>query len=161
MADNKKKERFKTKIEISNRKAKFDYEFVETEVAGIVLTGTEIKSIREGRASLADTYCYITPQMEMFVRNMYIAKYEDGSYLNHEERSERKLLFTKRQLRRWSNEVKNQRMTIVPVKMFINDKGKCKVLVALAKGKREYDKRETIKRNDSQREMERVRKNFR
>ena len=139
----KKKDRFKNRIEIVNRKAKFDYEFVETEVAGIILTGTEIKSIREGRASLVDTYCYITPNTELFVKNMYIAKYEDGTYLNHEERRERKLLFTKRQLRKWQNELKNPRMTIVPVKMFINDKGMCKVLVALARGKREYDKRES------------------
>ena len=156
----KKKDRFKNKVEIVNRKAKFDYEFVETEVAGIVLTGTEIKSIREGRASLVDTYCYINPKMEVYVKNMHIAKYEDGTYLNHEERRDRKLLLTRKQIRKFLVETKNPRMTIVPVKMFINDKGYCKVLIALARGKREYDKRETIKENDSRREMERARKNF-
>lgn len=160
MADKKKEQRFKNKIEITNRKAKFDYEFIETEVAGIVLTGTEIKSIREGRASLVDTYCYITPQMEMYVKNMYIAKYEDGTYTNHEERRERKLLFTKRQLRKWLGELKNPRTTIVPVKLFINDKGLCKILVALARGKREYDKRETIKKEDAKRELQRIIKKY-
>lgn len=156
----KKNSRFKNKIEILNRKAKFDYELIETEVAGIVLTGTEIKSIREGRASLVDTYCYINNNLEIYVKNIYIAKYEDGTYLNHEERRDRKLLLTKRQLRRFLNESKNPRMTIVPVKMFINENGLCKVLIALARGKREYDKRETIKENDSRREMERARKRF-
>lgn len=160
MADKKKEQRFKNKIEITNRKAKFDYEFIETEVAGIVLTGTEIKSIREGRASLVDTYCYITPQMEMYVKNMYIAKYEDGTYTNHEERRERKLLFTKRQLRKWLSELKNPRTTIVPVKLFINDKSLCKILVALARGKREYDKRETIKKEDAKRELQRIIKKY-
>ena len=156
----RKKDRFKNKVEIVNRKAKFDYEFVETEVAGIVLTGTEIKSIREGRASLVDTYCYINPKMEVYVKNMHIAKYEDGTYLNHEERRDRKLLLTRKQIRKFIAETTNPPVTIVPVKMFINDKGYCKVLIALARGKREYDKRETIKENDSRREMERARKNF-
>jgi len=157
-----KNESKKTKIEINNRKAKFDYDFLETEVAGLVLTGTEIKSIREGKASLIDSYCYVSPDNEMWLKNSYIAKYKDGSYLNHEERRERKLLMTKKQIKHFAEEARNPRMTIVPVKMFIDDetKGKCKILIALAKGKRSYDKRESMKENDSRREIERNMKNF-
>ena len=146
---------------INNRKAKFDYEFIETFVAGIVLTGTEIKSIREGKASLVDTYCYVL-KGEVWIKNSYIAKYKDGTYLNHEERRERKLLLTKKQIRKIESESKNPRMTVIPVKMFIDEEthGRCKVLIALAKGKREFDKRQTLKENEAKREMERVRKNF-
>ncbi len=146
---------------INNRKAKFDYEFIETFVAGIVLTGTEIKSIREGKASLVDTYCYVL-KGEVWIKNSYIAKYKDGTYLNHEERRERKLLLTKKQIRKIESESKNPRMTVIPVKMFIDEEthGRCKVLIALAKGKREFDKRQTLKENEAKREMERARKNF-
>ena len=145
---------------INNRKAKFDYEFIETFVAGIVLTGTEIKSIRAGKASLVDTYCVIDQKGEMWMKNSYIAKYADGGFINHEERRERKLLLTKKEIRRLANEAKNPRMTIVPVKMFINEHGLCKVLIALARGKREYDKRETIKNEDAKRELQRVIKKY-
>ena len=146
---------------INNRKAKFDYEFIETFVAGIVLTGTEIKSIREGKASLIDTYCYVL-KGEVWIKNSYIAKYKDGTYLNHEERRERKLLLTKKQIRKIESESKNPRMTVIPVKMFIDKdtKGRCKVLIALARGKREYDKRESIKKEDAKRELQRVVKNY-
>lgn len=149
-------------ITINNRKASFDYEFLETFVAGIVLTGTEIKSLRDGKASLVDTYCYVSPEKEVWLKNSYIAKYKDGTYLNHEERRERKLLLTKKQIRHLESEAKNPRMTIVPVKMFIDaeTKGRCKVLIALARGKREYDKRETMKRDDARREMDRAFKNY-
>ena len=157
MANNKKD---KPKIEINNRKAKFNYEFLDTFVAGIVLTGTEIKSIRAGKASLVDTYCTIDQKGEMWMKNSYIAKYADGGFINHEERRERKLLLTKKEIRKLTNEAKNPRMTIVPVKMFINEHGLCKVLIALARGKREYDKRETIKNEDAKREIQRVIKKF-
>ena len=131
-------------------------------MAGIVLTGTEIKSIREGRASLVDTFCYVSSKREVWMKNSYIAKYKDGTYLNHEERRERKLLLTKKQIRRLEAESKNPRMTIVPVKMFIDadTKGRCKVLIALARGKREYDKRESIKKADAKIEMDRAFKKF-
>ena len=146
---------------INNRKAKFDYEFIETFVAGIVLTGTEIKSIREGKASLVDTYCYVL-KGEVWIKNSYIAKYKDGTYLNHEERRERKLLLTKKQIRKIESESKNPRMTVIPVKMFIDEetKGRCKVLIALARGKREDDKRESIKKEDAKRELQRGVKNY-
>ncbi len=149
-------------VNINNRKAKFDYEFLDTFVAGIVLTGTEIKSLREGKASLVDTFCYVSPKGEVWLKNSYIAKYKDGTYLNHEERRERKLLLTKKQIKKLQEESKNPRMTIVPVKMFIDaeTKGRCKVLIALARGKKEYDKRETLKKTDANREMDRALKRF-
>lgn len=154
----KEKKRASGSVTINNRKAKFNYEFVETFVAGIVLTGTEIKSVREGKASLVDTFCYVSDSGEVWLKNSYIAKYKDGTYLNHEERRERKLLLTKKQIRKLESEAKNPRMTIIPVKMFIDKetKGRCKVLIALARGKREYDKRESIKKEDAKREISRI-----
>jgi SsrA-binding protein len=157
-----KENKFKTKIEINNRKARFEYTFLETEVAGIVLQGTEIKSIREGKASLVDSYCYIDNNGELWLKNAHIAKYTEGTYTNHEERRERKLLLTRKQLRKFSEEAKKPGQTIVPIKLFIDDntKGKCKVLIALARGKREFDKRQSIKENEAKREMSRAIKNF-
>ena len=154
--------KYNNTVNINNRKAKFDYEFLDTFVAGIVLTGTEIKSLREGKASLVDTFCYVSPKGEVWLKNSYIAKYKDGTYLNHEERRERKLLLTKKQIKKLQEESKNPRMTIVPVKMFIDaeTKGRCKVLIALARGKKEYDKRETLKKTDANREMDRALKRF-
>ncbi|MBR4779065.1 MAG: SsrA-binding protein, partial [Bacteroidaceae bacterium] len=131
-------------INIKNRKASFDYEFVETYTAGIVLTGTEIKSIRLGKVSLVDTYCYFVGG-ELWVKNMNIAEYFYGSYNNHNARRERKLLLTKKELRSLQNQEKNPGFTIVPVRLFINDKGLAKVVIALARGKKEYDKRQSIK----------------
>ena len=158
MSENK----YNNTVNINNRKAKFDYEFLDTFVAGIVLTGTEIKSLREGKASLVDTFCYVSPKGEVWLKNSYIAKYKDGTYLNHEERRERKLLLTKKQIKKLQEESKNPRMTIVPVKMFIDaeTKGRCKVLIALARGKKEYDKRETLKKTDANREIDRALKRF-
>ena len=154
--------RFKRHINIENRKAKHDYSFLETIVAGIALEGTEIKSIREGKASLVDSYCYFDQKDELWLKNSYIAKYTDGTYLNHEERRERKLLITSKQARSLKEEAKKPGQTIVPVKMFIDDNthGKCKVLIALAKGKREFDKRQTLKEEEAKREMDRARKIF-
>ena len=142
-------------INIKNRKASFDYEFVETYTAGIVLTGTEIKSIRLGKVSLVDTYCYFVGG-ELWVKNMNIAEYFYGSYNNHNARRERKLLLTKKELRSLLNQEKNPGFTIVPVRLFINDKGLAKVIIALARGKKEYDKRQSIKEKEDRREMDRM-----
>jgi len=142
-------------INIKNRKASFDYEFVETYTAGIVLTGTEIKSIRLGKVSLVDTYCYFVGS-ELWVKNMNIAEYFYGSYNNHNARRERKLLLTKKELRSLLNQEKNPGFTIVPVRLFINEKGLAKVVIALARGKKEYDKRQSIKEKEDRREMDRM-----
>ncbi len=142
-------------INIKNKKASFDYEFVETYTAGIVLTGTEIKSIRLGKVSLVDTYCYFVGG-ELWVKNMNIAEYFYGSYNNHNARRERKLLLTKKELRSLLNQEKNPGFTIVPVRLFINEKGLAKVVIALARGKKEYDKRQSIKEKEDRREMDRM-----
>lgn len=142
-------------INIKNKKASFDYEFVETYTAGIVLTGTEIKSIRLGKVSLVDTYCYFVGG-ELWVKNMNIAEYFYGSYNNHNARRERKLLLTKKELRSLQQEEKNPGFTIVPVRLFINEKGLAKVVIALARGKKEYDKRQSIKEKEDRREMDRM-----
>ena len=149
----------KVSVEINNRKAKYDYDILETLVAGIVLTGTEIKSIRQGKASLVDAFCYVN-NGEMIMRNSYIAKYEQCGWKNHEERRERKLLLNKKEIRDFDDESKKPQITIIPLKMFINEKGLCKVLIGLAKGKRDFDKRETIKNRDNQRELDRLMKSY-
>ena len=142
-------------INIKNKKASFDYEFVDTYTAGIVLTGTEIKSIRLGKVSLVDTYCYFVGG-ELWVKNMNIAEYFYGSYNNHQARRERKLLLTKKELRSLQQQEKNPGFTIVPVRLFINDKGLAKVVIALARGKKEFDKRQSIKEKEDKREMDRM-----
>lgn len=141
-------------INIENRKAKFDYQFLDTLTAGLVLKGTEIKSIREGKAGLADSYCYFKND-ELFVRNFHITEYENASFYNHEPMRERKLLLSRQELNKWFRKVKEQGLTIVPVKLFINEKGFAKMNIALAKGKKEFDKREDIKKRDVEREMNR------
>ena len=145
----------RSNIEIKNKRASFDYEFVEKFMAGIVLSGTEIKSIRAGKASLVDSYCYFSGS-ELYVRNMNIAEYWWGSYNNHDPRRDRKLLLTKRELRRLQRAVKEKGLTIVAVKMFINDRGLAKLDIALARGKREFDKRESIKEKDMRRDLDRI-----
>ena len=142
-------------INIKNRRASFDYEFIDTYTAGIVLTGTEIKSIRLGKASLADTYCYFV-NGELWVKNMHVAEYFYGSYNNHVARRERKLLLTRKELRKLERASKNPGFTIVPVRLFINEKGLAKLVVALAKGKREYDKREALKEKEDKRSIDRM-----
>lgn len=142
-------------INIKNKKASFDYAFIETYTAGIVLTGTEIKSIRLGKASLVDTYCYFVGG-ELWVKNMNIAEYFYGSYNNHNARRDRKLLLNKKELRALQQDEKNPGFTIVPVRLFINEKGLAKLVIALAKGKKEYDKRESIKEKEDRREMDRM-----
>ncbi len=142
-------------INIKNKRASFDYEFIDTFTAGIVLTGTEIKSIRLGKASLVDTYCYFINH-ELWVKNMHITEYFYGSYNNHVARRERKLLLERKELRKLEDASKNPGITIVPVRLFINDKGLAKVVIALAKGKKEYDKRQSIREKDDRREMDRM-----
>lgn len=142
-------------VNIKNKKASFDYEFIDTYIAGIVLTGTEIKSIRLGKASLVDTYC-IFDKGEMWIKNMNITPYFYGSYNNHTARHDRKLLLTKKELRKLQRGVTETGNTIVPIRLFINEKGLAKVAIALAKGKKEYDKRQTLREKDDKREMDRM-----
>ena len=144
-------------INIKNKRATFDYEILETFIAGIVLSGTEIKSIRLGKAGLSDTFCYIN-NGEVWVKNMYVAEYSFGSYNNHTERRERKLLLNRKELRSLMDATKAPGFTIVPTRMFINEKGLAKVVIALAKGKKEYDKRNSIKEREDRREMDRAMK---
>ena len=141
-------------IKIKNKKASFEYFLIEKITAGIMLTGTEIKSIREGKANLADAYCLFINN-ELYVKSMHIAEYNMGTHYNHEPKRDRKLLLTKRELKKLSVKVKEKGFTIVPVLLFINKRGLAKLEIALAKGKHFYDKRESLKRKDSQREIER------
>lgn len=143
-------------VDVRNRRASFEYHFLETYTAGIVLTGTEIKSIRQGKANLTDAYCLFLNE-ELFVRNMNISPYTEGTYNNHEPLRDRKLLLTKRELRRLTEKLKDQGLTIVPVRMYTTDRGFAKVDIALAKGKKLYDKRDSIKERDVAREMQRER----
>lgn len=143
----------KSKIQISNRRASFDYEFLETFTAGIQLVGTEIKSIRAGKASLVDAFCYFDSRGQLFVKGMNIAQYFWGSWGQHEPVRDRKLLLTKRELRHLRQEVKLKGNTIVAVKLYIAENGYAKLLIALAKGKKEYDKRQSIKEKDLKREL--------
>ena len=142
-------------INIKNKRASFDYELLETFVAGIVLTGTEIKSVRLGKASLVDTFCFMN-KGELWVKNMYIAEYFYGTYNNHEARRERKLLLNRKELSKIERMAKDTGFTIVPTRLFINEKGLAKVVVAVAKGKKEYDKRQSIKEKDDKRDMDRA-----
>jgi len=143
-------------ISIKNKKAGFEYFLLEKFTAGLVLTGTEIKSIREGKANLTDAYCAIV-NGELFVKNLHISEYTFGNYNNHEPKRDRKLLVTKRELRKVISKLKDIGITIVPTLLFINEKGLAKLEIAVAKGKKLYDKRENIKQNDVRREMERGR----
>ena len=143
-------------INIKNRRATFDYEIVETFTAGIVLTGTEIKSIRQGKASLADTYCLVDSRSEVWVKNMYIAEYFYGSYNNHQTRRDRKLLLSRKEIRRLGKNGKEAGSTIVPQRLFINDRGLAKLVIGLGRGKREYDKRQSIKEREDKRNLARL-----
>ncbi|MCX6301722.1 MAG: SsrA-binding protein [Bacteroidia bacterium] len=144
-------------IVIKNKKASHDYEFLEKFVAGIKLTGTEIKSIRLGKAALADSYCFFSGG-ELFIRGMHIAEYWWGNLNNHDPLRERKLLLNKRELKRIERKVKETGLTIIVTKVFINERGLAKAEIAISKGKKEYDKRQTIKKKDSDRELDRIRK---
>ncbi len=145
-------------INIKNKRASFDYEFIETYTAGIVLTGTEIKSIRLGKASLVDTFCMFE-KGELWVRNMYIAEYFYGSYNNHAARRDRKLLLNRKELKKIERLVKETGYTIVPTKVFLNERGLAKVNIAVARGgKKQYDKRQSLREKDDKRAMDRAMK---
>lgn len=137
-------------IDISNRRASFEYFFLETYSAGIVLTGTEIKSIRAGKVNLTDAYC-IFLDSELFVHHLHISPYEKGTYANHNPVQDRKLLLKKRELKKLASKLKDQGLTIVPTRLYINENGLAKIDIALSKGKKLYDKRDSIKERDLQR----------
>lgn len=144
-------------IVIKNKKASHDYEFIEKYIAGIILSGTEIKSIRLGKATLADSYCFYN-NGELFIKGMHIAEYWWGNLNNHDPLRERKLLLTSRELRKIERKIKESGLTIIVIKVFINNRGLAKAEIAISRGKKEYDKRETLKRKDASREMDRMRK---
>jgi SsrA-binding protein len=144
-------------IAIRNKKASHDYEFIEKFIAGIILSGTEIKSLRLGKATLADSYCFFN-NGELFIKGMHIAEYWWGNLNNHDPLRERKLLLTSRELRKIERKIKESGLTIIVIKVFINDRGLAKAEIAISRGKKEYDKRETLKRKDATREMDRMRK---
>jgi len=144
------------KIEIKNKRATFDYEILDTLTAGIVLTGTEIKSLRTGKANLTDSFCIIEKN-EAFVRNMHISEYEKGGHYNHEPKRERKLLLNRQEINKWHIKLKEKGLTMVPLKLFINPKGLAKLDVGLARGKKTYDKRESLKEKDAKRDLDRAR----
>ena len=148
------------RIDIKNKRARFDYELLETYVAGIVLSGTEIKSIREGKASIAESFCEFNERDELFVINMQVDPYSHGSHYNHQPKAARKLLLQKQELRKLRKAVKTSGNTIIPLNLFINDRGLAKMKIALGRGKKLYDKRESIKDRDSKRQLDRVKKQF-
>lgn len=142
-------------INIKNRRATFDYAIGDTFTAGMVLTGTEIKSIRNGKASLVDSFCYVD-NGEVWVKNMYIAEYFYGTYNNHAERRDRKLLLNKKEIARLEKSGKESGFTIVPLRLFINDRGFAKLVIGIGRGKKEYDKRQSIKEREDKRAMARL-----
>ena len=142
-------------INIKNKRATFDFEIVETFTAGIVLTGTEIKSIRIGKASLVDSFCY-EERGEIWLKNMYIAEYSFGSYNNHATRRDRKLLLQRREIQKLQKSGKETGFTIVPLRVFINERGLAKVVIAIARGKKEYDKRQSINEREDKRAIDRM-----
>jgi SsrA-binding protein len=151
----KKKEAHGNKnISIKNRRATFDYELLDQYTAGLVLVGSEIKSLREGKAGLVDSYCYFAND-ELWIKNMYIAEYFYATYNNHIERRERKLLLNRKELRKIQEALKNPGLTIIPVRLFINEKGLAKLVIATARGKKQYDKRADIKEREMRRDIDR------
>ena len=141
-------------VSIKNKKASFEFHLIDKFTAGLQLTGTEIKSVREGKANIKESYC-VFKKGELFVKGMHIAEYSKGTHYNHEPLRIRKLLLTKRELKRLNNKVKERGLTIVPVEMFISERGFAKLEIALAKGKKVYDKRESIKQRDVKRDLDR------
>jgi len=150
----------KKSINIVNKKARFSYDLLDTYTAGIVLTGTEIKSIRASKASIAESFCEFNDSGELLVINMTVQEYDHGNHFNHRPKAERKLLLNKKELRKLEKEVKNTGLTIIPTKLFVNEKGFAKIKIALAKGKKLFDKRETIKDRENKRDLDRIKKNF-
>lgn len=147
------------KIEIHNKKAGYQYFLMDEFNAGIQLLGTEIKSIREGKANLTDAYCVLLSG-EIFVKNLHIAEYSHGSYANHEPRRLRKLLLNRREIKKIEVKLKEKGLTLIPVRIFLNEKGLAKIQMNLAKGKKLFDKRETIKAKDVKRQLDRVKKSY-
>ena len=156
----KEKKQFKNNINIRNKRARFDYEILDKYIAGIQLVGTEIKAIREGKASLSDSFCEFNDRGELFVVNMYINEYSHGTHYNHQPKRERKLLLNKNELRKLKREVDKNGMTIVPLRMFITEKGWAKLEIGLARGRKKYDKRELLKERDIKRQLDQVKKQY-
>ncbi|SDM62133.1 SsrA-binding protein [Catalinimonas alkaloidigena] len=150
------KDKIEAQVSIKNRKASFEYEFLDTYTAGIQLKGTEIKSIRQSKVNMQDAHCVFNGD-ELFVVNLHISPYTEGTHYNHEPRRQRKLLLKRTELRRLHERVEEKGLTIVPTRLFINDRGLAKLNIALARGKKLYDKRESIKERDTQRELDRMR----
>jgi len=150
----------KKSVNILNKKASYLYELLDSYTAGIVLTGTEIKSIRAGKASIAESFCEFNENSELFVVNMTVQEYDYGNHFNHKPKAERKLLLNKKELQKLEKEVNNSGLTIIPTKLFINEKGFAKLRIALAKGKKLFDKRESIKDRENKRNLDRIKKNF-
>jgi len=148
------------KVNIKNKKARFEYEILDTYTAGIQLTGTEIKSIRASKARITESFCEFNENGELFVINMFIEEYVNGNIYNHKPKSERRLLLNKRELKKLQKEVQNVGLTIIPLKLFLTDKGWAKLDIALCKGKKLHDKRNTLKDRDSKRDLDRIKKNF-
>lgn len=151
----KDKERFSNNVQIKNRKARYEYEFIDTYEAGIVLKGTEIKSIREGKVNLLDGYCYFN-KGELFLKGIHISPYSQSSFYNHESTRERKLLLHKRELEKIKSKLDEKGLTLIPSRLYINKRGFAKVEIALAKGKKLHDKRDSIKEKDIKRELDRM-----
>lgn len=145
-------------VNILNKKAKFEYQLLDQYNAGIVLTGTEIKSIRLNKASISESFCEFNDNQELFIVNMFIDQYEFGNHYNHKTKSQRKLLLNKKELKKLNKDVKNSGLTIVPLKVFINEKGFAKILISLAKGKKTYDKRQVIKDRENKIQLDRIKK---
>ncbi|MDG5799922.1 SsrA-binding protein SmpB [Marinilabiliaceae bacterium ANBcel2] len=148
-----------SRINIKNKRAFFDYEIIEKYVAGIQLAGTEIKSIRAGKAGLVDSFCYFS-RGELWVKGINIAEYFYGTYNNHKPARERKLLLQKKELKKLLRKTKETGLTIIPLRLFINERGFAKLQIGLAKGKKKYDKRESLKQKDAKRDMDRAKKVF-
>ena len=146
-------------INIKNRKASHEYEFIDKYVAGISLKGTEIKSIRNSQVNMSDSYCVFNLE-ELWIRNLHISEYVNGGYINHEPKRERKLLLKRTELEKIHGKVKTKGVTIIPLRLFVNEKGKAKVEIAVAKGKKIFDKRESLKEKDNKRNLDRIKKNF-
>jgi len=147
-------------INIRNKKARFQYEILDKYIAGIQLTGTEIKSVRNSKARITESFCEFNEKGELFVINMYIEEYINGNVYNHKPKSERKLLLNKRELKKLQKEVQNVGLTIIPLRLFLTEKGWAKLDIALCKGKKLHDKRNTLKDRDSKRDLDRIKKNF-
>jgi len=151
--------KFNNKIEIKNRKARFEYEIIDTYTAGIVLGGSEIKSIRLGKASIAESFCEFQ-NSELWVINMTVQEYSHASYYSHQPKQARKLLLNRKELKKLEKEVNSTGNTIIPLRMFITDKGFAKLDIALAKGKKLFDKRETLKDRDNKRKLDQIKKDY-